>query len=726
MKIYSLKYILVFIIGILFPLFSLLFISGFSLYDIDFYKFHKVNPLLYVIDTAPLVLLILVYVLDYYFDKKTKQYIFTKLLHEKIVANSFDAIVVANSKGIITYLNESTCKMFGYDKKELLRKNLSILMPEKHISAHEKGMQNHINYGVTNVIGKGVALLEGKKKDGSIFPIHLNLGTFSYKSKSFFSGVISDVSLQEKSKLEQERLFKKISSLKEFYEKVLNTIPVDIAVFDKNHKYKFVNPSGIRNDELRRFIIGKDDFEYNKHLNRSLDSAHKRRDMFNTAKKSGNAVEWSDSIEIESGEIKTLLRRFFPVIDHNNEFEMAIGFGLDITEQLIMGEKIENLSRFPHENPNVVARFDYDLKPMYINESGKKYLGSYDLDQNQFFSSIKDSMLEAISTNLRIRRDVHFDKLIFDVEFVPMNDKKYINIYGVDVSVYRNKIKHQHSQLLELNSQLKESNETLEVKVEERTAEISRINEEIKSSITYSKRIQDALIAHQNLAKNVFAESFVFYKPKDIVGGDFYFTYKVDDNVIFGVADCTGHGVPGAMVSLLCMTFIESAINYFKLLRPRSILGKVNALLVENLVSENHTVSDGMDVAICTLDTKTSSLYFSGANSKVLFIGNEGSQIISGNPRPVGHWVDDYVNFEEKVIDVKSGDKLYLYSDGLPDQFGGEKGKKLKYSKFHSILESSSQLYADEQKEHIAQFTKDWMGDEDQLDDITVAGLTFN
>ena len=726
MKTYYLKYIIVFIIGVLFPFFSLLFIAEFSFFKIDFIKFHSENHLLYVIDTAPLVLVFLVFILDFYFEKINRNYQFTKLLHEKIVANSFDSIVVSDSKGIITYVNESTLKMFGYENDELLNKKLSVLMPKKYVKSHNKGMENHLKKGTTNVIGKGVALLEGKKKDGSVFPIHLMLGTFKYKNQSFFSGIISDVSSQQQAEIEKQKLFTEMNSLKDFYEKVLNTIPVDIAVFDENHKYKFVNPSGIKNNELREFIIGKDDFEYNKHLNRDAESAQKRRDMFNTVKKTLSSVEWSDSIKNEKGEVKTVLRRFFPVLDGDKKFEMAIGFGLDITQQLVMGEKIDSLSRFPHENPNVVARFDYDLNALYVNETGKKYLDNFKLDQNEFFHSIKDSMQEAIKTNLRIRRDVKFDELIFDVEFVPMKDKKYINIYGVDVTVYRNKIKHQHSQLIELNTKLKNYSETLEIKVEERTAEISRINDEIKSSITYSKRIQDALIAHQNLTKDVFRESFVFYKPKDIVGGDFYFTYKVGDNVIFGVADCTGHGVPGAMVSLLCMTFIESAINYFKLVRPRSILEKVNELLVNSLVSENHNVRDGMDVAMCSLDTNTNSLCFSGANSKILYLGNNETQVIRGNPRPVGHWVDDFAGFEEKVIKVNSGDKLYLYSDGLPDQFGGNNCKKLKYSKFHSILENSSDLSSDQQKKYISEFANEWMGDEDQLDDITVAGLTFN
>ena len=155
-------------------------------------------------------------------------------------------------------------------------------------------------------------------------------------------------------------------------------------------------------------------------------------------------------------------------------------------------------------------------------------------------------------------------------------------------------------------------------------------------------------------------------------------------------------------------------------------MAKVNELLVSSLVSKNHDVRDGMDVSICTLDTKTNSLCFSGANSKILYLGRDEPKILRGNPRPVGHWVDDFLGFEEKIIKVNSGDKLYLYSDGLPDQFGGENSKKLKYSKFHSVLEGSSSLAADEQKEYIAKFTKEWMGVEDQLDDITVAGLTFN
>ena len=511
---------------------------------------------------------------------------------------------------------------------------------------------------------------------------------------------------------------------KSFYEKIINTIPVDIAVFDKDHKYLFVNPSGIKDKKKRKFIIGKDDFEYAESLGRSDVTALRRRDMFLKTKKSKKIVEWQNEIDLPNGESKTILRKMFPVYK-KDKLKMVIGYGLDITESLKKDTEIKNLSKFPKENPNVIARYDNNKKLLYINNAGVNYFNSETFNKDDFFAKINEFLDEALTTGVNIRKDIVFGKHIFDVEIVPIESEKYINVYAVNVTEYRNRINKQQNKLIELANKLKGYNALLEAKVEERTQTLKEINLEIQSSIKYARRLQDAVIAHQNIPNSSFIESFVVYQPKEIVGGDFYFTYELNNHKIFGVADCTGHGIPGAMLTLMCMTFLDYSINHFMLVEPKEILAKVTELITNSFKAKGQEVKDGMDVSLLSWDTSSNKVLFSAANSKVLFFKNGEKNILKGNSRPVGNWIDSEIKFSQEEITVNRGDQIFMFSDGLPDQFGGEKGKKLKYPKFYSLLEDVKDLSAREKRIKITKYTKEWIGDNDQIDDITIAGVKF-
>ena len=511
---------------------------------------------------------------------------------------------------------------------------------------------------------------------------------------------------------------------KSFYEKIINTIPVDIAVFDKDHKYLFVNPSGIKDKKKRKFIIGKDDFEYAESLGRSDVTALRRRDMFLKTKKSKKIVEWQNEIDLPNGESKTILRKMFPVYK-KDKLKMVIGYGLDITESLKKDKEIKNLSKFPKENPNVIARYDNNKKLLYINNAGVNYFNSETFNKDDFFAKINEFLDEALTTGSNIRKDIVFGKHIFDVEIVPIESEKYINVYAVNVTEYRNRISKQQNKLIELANKLKGYNALLEAKVEERTQTLKEINLEIQSSIKYARRLQDAVIAHQNIPNSSFIESFVVYQPKEIVGGDFYFTYELNNHKIFGVADCTGHGIPGAMLTLMCMTFLDYSINHFMLVEPKEILAKVTELITNSFKAKGQEVKDGMDVSLLSWDTSSNKVLFSAANSKVLFFKNGEKNILKGNSRPVGNWIDSEIKFSQEEITVNRGDQIFMFSDGLPDQFGGEKGKKLKYPKFYSLLEDVKDLSAREKRIKITKYTKEWIGDNDQIDDITIAGVKF-
>lgn len=726
MTVFYLKYIYVFIFGLFFPFFSIFFLAEFDFYQIDIVHVHKQTPLLYVIDTAPFVLVTLVLLLDYYFQKKQNKLEYIEALHKKVITNSFNGIVVANNKGNIIYTNNAAQELFGYNNNELINQNLTILMPDNYREMHSSGMKKHNDTGNKNVIGKGKVELEGQKKNGDVFPMNLILSTFHHNNAAFFSGEIQDLSTAVKNQNERDSLFEQVNFQKDFYENILNNIPVDIAVFDENHKYLFVNPQAIKNDDLRSYIIGKDDFDYCKYVDRDIEVAKLRREQFNIIKESGTTIEWQDFFETKDGKQVSVLRKFYPVFNKEGEFDMAIGFGLDITESIEKDKELLKLAEYPKENPNIIGRFNLQLESLFLNEKSIAFFNNSDEKIKAFNKVISPYLKDSLSKNKVIVKDVLFDNNTFAISFVPILANNYINIYGTDITNFKREIEYQRQALLDVNRSLEISNSILEKDAEQRNLEISIINKGLNSSIIYAKKLQSAVIAHQNLAGDIFKDSFIFYSPKGIVGGDFYFTYKLDDELIFGVADCTGHGVPGAMLSLLCMTFLETAINTFKLSSPKLILEKVNMLLKNSFNQGDYLVRDGMDISILNFSKEKSELTFAGAKSKMLVIQNNESIIIDGDHSPIGYYVGNKnVSFTNTIIPVNGPTNVFMFTDGLVDQFGGEKGKKLKYSKFYELLFSVKDLSSEQQKKTISQFTKEWMGSEEQIDDITVAGVKF-
>ncbi|MGB0891919.1 MAG: tetratricopeptide repeat protein [Flavobacteriaceae bacterium] len=274
-------------------------------------------------------------------------------------------------------------------------------------------------------------------------------------------------------------------------------------------------------------------------------------------------------------------------------------------------------------------------------------------------------------------------------------------------------------------------------------------NKEILESITYAKRIQEAILPPPRLVKEWLTESFIFYKPKDIVAGDFYWmetaTYIVNGKektlVYFAAADCTGHGVPGAMVSVVCANALNRAIKEFNLIDPGEVLDKVTDLVIESFDKGDEDIKDGMDIALCALDISSKKVFYSGANNPLYRVTsinekveadlktecNETHQLIEykANKQPIG-LNDRQVKFSSIEIQLEPGDAIYVFSDGFPDQFGGVKGKKYKYSSFRKTLLSNYKLPMEEQKQMLSKEFDFWKGDLEQVDDVCVIGVKIN
>ena len=256
--------------------------------------------------------------------------------------------------------------------------------------------------------------------------------------------------------------------------------------------------------------------------------------------------------------------------------------------------------------------------------------------------------------------------------------------------------------------------------VESQKEEIEEQHKDITDSINYAKRIQAAILPPARIVKEYLEESFILYKPKDVVAGDFYWMEVNDGTVLFAAADCTGHGVPGAMVSVVCNNAMNRAVREFGLRHPASILDKVTDLVIEQFEKSEEEVRDGMDIALCSLNE--GKLEFSGANNPVWIIRNGEVLETKGTKQPVGKH-DRRRTFDNHLINLEVGDSIYIFTDGYVDQFGGEKGKKFKSKAFKELLLSIQSKSMAEQKNVIEQNFESWRGELEQVDDVCVIGV---
>ena len=249
---------------------------------------------------------------------------------------------------------------------------------------------------------------------------------------------------------------------------------------------------------------------------------------------------------------------------------------------------------------------------------------------------------------------------------------------------------------------------------------IEEAHQEIKDSITYAKRIQSAILPPAKLVKEYLKESFILYKPKDIVAGDFYWMEHKDGKILYAAADCTGHGVPGAMVSVVCNNGLNRSVREYGLTDPGQILDKTREIVIQEFEKSEEEVKDGMDIALCSIEG--SKLKYAGAHNPLWIIRNGEIIETKANKQPIGQF-DNPEPYKTHTFDLESGDSIYVFSDGYVDQFGGEKGKKFKSKAFRELLLSIQDKSMDIQKISIDEAFENWKGSLEQIDDVCVIGV---
>lgn len=248
---------------------------------------------------------------------------------------------------------------------------------------------------------------------------------------------------------------------------------------------------------------------------------------------------------------------------------------------------------------------------------------------------------------------------------------------------------------------------------------------EMISSIHYAQRIQNAILTGDDVWKRISKDYFIFYQPKDIISGDFYWAHLMQNGrAIFAVADCTGHGVPGGLMSMLGNSFLNEIVVENKIFNAAAILNKLRDKIVKALEQKgDFKRQDGMDIALCVWNKMENTLEFAGANNSLYLMTENRLVEYKGSKMPIGTHINETTPFTSQTILLKKGDCIYLTTDGLPDQFGGPKAKKYKYSQLMTVLEAMSDLTLNEQGEILKKDLENWKGELEQTDDICAIGI---
>lgn len=275
---------------------------------------------------------------------------------------------------------------------------------------------------------------------------------------------------------------------------------------------------------------------------------------------------------------------------------------------------------------------------------------------------------------------------------------------------------------LRLTKKQKSVIEQQKLEVESAHEILEEKNTEILDSIAYAKRIQSAILPPDELMQELLPKSFVLYLPKDIVAGDFYWLEQKGDKVLFAAADCTGHGVPGAMVSVICNNGLNRSVREHGIVEPGKILDKTREIIISEFEKSKEEVKDGMDIALVSLDKNNSSLQFAGAHNPLWLIRNNELIELKADKQPVGKF-DKLTPYTTQNLKLETGDVFYIFSDGYADQFGGEKGKKMKSKGLKELLLSIHLKELDEQQEILRSHFEEWKGELEQLDDVCIIGV---
>ena len=380
---------------------------------------------------------------------------------------------------------------------------------------------------------------------------------------------------------------------------------------------------------------------------------------------------------------------------------------------------------FSSSNPRNKADYAFNLAQMY------EQLGDYKsaIDFMDTYVRLNDSLNNAIYTKNLSETEAKYQNEKREEQNILLSERlknKSLQIYfalaailllvGLAFFIFRGL-----RQKNKANIALSDKNKI----IEEKSLLVEEQHKDITDSIKYAQRIQQAILPPDKLWNNILPQSFVFYQPKDILSGDFYWIEETTEHIFIVAADCTGHGVPGALMSIVNYNLLNRAVLEHGLTNAGAILDSVNKYLTLSLhqTYQESAVRDGMDVSLCVINKKTKKMDFAGAFNSIYLIRNNAIQEFIPDKQPVGAFIEDNIKpFTSQSFQLLENDVVYMFTDGYADQFGGPKGKKYKYKQLQHLLLSSYTKPFDEQNQIFKSAINDWKGSLEQVDDILLLG----
>lgn len=295
----------------------------------------------------------------------------------------------------------------------------------------------------------------------------------------------------------------------------------------------------------------------------------------------------------------------------------------------------------------------------------------------------------------------------------------------VIVKIYTRRLELEKIRLEQIVKERTEEVVKQKEEIEQQRDEIADKNRSITDSIEYASRIQTAVLPSDEFAQEILPEHFILFRPRDIVSGDFYWMTKRDNQLVLIAADCTGHGVPGAFMSMLGVSFLNEIVNRHEITEASAILNSLRTDIKKTLGQEGKEgeAKDGMDIALCIVDLEKMKMQYAGAYNPLYLYRNNELMEVKADRMPIGIYIKEKDSFTNNEIDLQKGDVFYLFSDGFQDQFGGEDGSKFKTKNFKKLLLEIHQKPMAQQREILDKRIDEWRGKWEQVDDIIVMGV---
>ncbi len=438
---------------------------------------------------------------------------------------------------------------------------------------------------------------------------------------------------------------------------------------------------------------------------------------------------------------RILVEQKHEIEEKNEELNQQKEEILAQSEQLsIVNKELEALSIVAQRTNNTVVIASNSGEIEWVNDGWLHLYGYKNL--NDFFSLYGNNMLD-MSPNKNIRPQVETclkekSSLIYRSK-VPAKDGKFIWVQstltpivnennefyklvevGTDITV----LKEAEEEIMQRNEEIRVQSEAMA----QINQELEKKNSQIIDSINYAKQIQDSLLPSEKTLKRSFADTFIFFKPKDIVSGDFYWFEKVEEKIFIAVIDCTGHGVPGAFMSMIGNTLLNEIVIEHKIHKPSEILDNLNKAVIYSLSRKDIDFSsqnDGMDISLCCIDKKLNKIEFACANQLIYFFEKDKLNLIEGDIYSIGEklFEKDSFRYQNHEFNLTSDSRIYLFSDGFTDQFGGMNNKKFYETQLRRIIIDNKEKSFNEQLEIITSIFENWKGNNLQIDDITLLGI---